>query len=92
MKINAVAYTQILEDYYIPQSAAVGPYWIFQQDNAPAHTAKTTMNWIKEQGIRIIKWPSKSPDLNPLDFSIWSMLEQKVNDIMGETRSRLSLS
>ena len=25
------------------------------------------------------KWPPSSPDLNPLDFSIWSNLEANVN-------------
>jgi hypothetical protein len=23
-------------------------------------------------------WPSNSPDLNPMDYSIWSILERKV--------------
>ena len=25
------------------------------------------------------EWPPSSPDLNPLDFSIWSILEANVN-------------
>uniref|UniRef100_A0A914CLI8 Uncharacterized protein n=1 Tax=Acrobeloides nanus TaxID=290746 RepID=A0A914CLI8_9BILA len=25
------------------------------------------------------KWPASSPDLNPLDYSIWSLLEADVN-------------
>ena len=25
------------------------------------------------------KWPPSSPDLNPLDFRIWSILENKVS-------------
>ena len=24
------------------------------------------------------KWPPPSPDLNPMDYSVWSILEQKV--------------
>lgn len=23
-------------------------------------------------------WPARSPDLNPLDFSVWSILEKRV--------------
>jgi hypothetical protein len=55
--------------------------WIFLQDSAPAHGAKMT-----QQRCRLNlpdffgkeEWPPYSPDLNPLDYSIWSLLERKV--------------
>lgn len=28
--------------------------------------------------ISALQWPSNSPDANPLDFSIWSILEARV--------------
>ena len=52
--------------------------FIFQQDGAPAHTSKATQSWIqtKIQGfISKEKWPSYSPDLNPMDYSVWSILQ-----------------
>ena len=56
--------------------------FFLQQDWAPAHGAKTTIKACEELfpgfcGKDI--WPSNSPDLNPLDFSIWSIMEQKLN-------------
>uniref|UniRef100_A0A1I7WYV7 DDE_3 domain-containing protein n=1 Tax=Heterorhabditis bacteriophora TaxID=37862 RepID=A0A1I7WYV7_HETBA len=56
--------------------------WTFQQDWAPAHGAKTTVELCREQfpdfwGKDI--WPSNSPDLNPMDFAIWSILENKLS-------------
>ena len=56
--------------------------WIFQQDSAPAHRATATQEWCKANFPGLIsseQWPPCSPDLNPLDFSIWSILEDRVN-------------
>lgn len=41
----------------------------FQQDNASIHACAETVEWMKDKGIwgRVIWWPSKSPDLNPIE-------------------------
>ena len=46
--------------------------WVFQQDSAPAHK-----EWLNT--ISVNEWPASSPDLNPMDYSIWGILEAKVN-------------
>ena len=51
--------------------------WSLQQDSAP----KITQSWIQRKIPLFISkevWLVRSPDLNPLDFSIWSILETKV--------------
>lgn len=56
------------------------PY-TFQQDSAPAHKATETQRWLAEKVPSFIsasQWPSCSPDLNPLDFSIWGILKTNV--------------
>ncbi|KAJ7327162.1 hypothetical protein JRQ81_016921 [Phrynocephalus forsythii] len=40
--------------------------FIFQQDLAPAHTAKSTKTWFNDHGIIVLDWPANSPDLNPI--------------------------
>jgi inhibitor of nuclear factor kappa-B kinase subunit alpha len=45
-----------------------GQKWVFQQDSAPAHKAKTTQEWLRRKALAFISvkdWPSESPDLNP---------------------------
>ncbi len=39
--------------------------FIFQQDLAPAHTAKSTKSWLNDHGVVVLDWPANSPDLNP---------------------------
>ena len=42
---------------------------------------KSTQKWFKEKFPAFIsstEWPPCSPDLNPLDYSIWSILEDRV--------------
>ena len=55
--------------------------WTFQQDSAPAHKARMTQQWLQTNVpdfISTAEWPSGSPDLNPLDFKLWSVLEGMV--------------
>jgi hypothetical protein len=54
----------------------------FQQDSARAHTARATMRYLYQNfGDRVISegvWPSRSPDLTPLDFSLFGFLKDNV--------------
>ncbi|EYC41234.1 hypothetical protein Y032_0576g216 [Ancylostoma ceylanicum] len=55
--------------------------WIFQQGSAPCHTALSTQSWLRNNVPDFIsptQWPAGSPDLNPMDFSIWSILESEA--------------
>ena len=55
--------------------------YTFQQDGAKSHTANDTIKFIEESVPDYIekeKWPPKSSDLNPLDYSIWGAMEKSV--------------
>ena len=83
VKINQTAYQKTLHDKLLPwtRSHFGRRSWTFQQDFAPAHRARSTQNWLRSNVpdfINANQWPPSSPDLNPLDFSIWSLLESKA--------------
>ena len=83
-KINSISYRElILEPVVkdISQSMFSGKDFLFQQDGAPSHTSKLTQAWLRENIPDFIakeEWPPYSPDLNPMDYSIWSILESKA--------------
>nr|pir hypothetical protein C27H2.1 - Caenorhabditis elegans [Caenorhabditis elegans] len=52
-----------------------------KQDGAPAHKHKNVQAWCESNFpdfIAFNQWPPSSPDLNPMDYSVWSVLEAKV--------------
>jgi len=53
----------------------------FQQDGAPAHQAGETVELLKVETPDFIPqnlWPPKSPDLNPVKYKIWGLLQEQV--------------
>jgi hypothetical protein len=54
----------------------------FQQDGAPAHCSRVSMNHLSHYfGERLITkglWPPRSPDLSPPDYFLWGYLKDKV--------------
>jgi inhibitor of nuclear factor kappa-B kinase subunit alpha len=85
VKVNAKYYkTKILRDVVKVEGERIykNGDWVFQQDSAPAHKAKKTQQWLARNLPAFIgtqELPPNSPDLNLLGYSIWSILEARVN-------------
>lgn len=58
--------------------------YYFQQDGAPPHRKKEVQDWLKskfgDKFIEASRWPPRSPDLNPCDFSLWGEMKARVYD------------
>ena len=78
--INALKYQDILNSQLLPcipdLQTAEGEY-LFQQDGASCHTAKSTKEWFTSNDISVIPWPSSSPDLSPIE-SLWGNMKREL--------------
>jgi len=70
--------------------------FVFQQDSAPAHRARDTIELQRHNTPDFIApdmWPPNSPDLNPVDYVIWSVMQAPVYQTwvhgIDELRQRL---
>ncbi len=79
--VNAAIYQEILEHFMLPSADKLygDADFIFQQDLAPAHTAKGTKSWFNDHGVTVLDWPANSPDLNPIE-NLWCIVKRKMRD------------
>ena len=56
----------------------------FMDDNAPVHESTATKIFKEELGIQMLKQPSQSPDLNPIEnlWKVWKDHIQKTNSFL----------
>jgi DDE superfamily endonuclease len=94
-KVNAEYYiTNLLPKLIEDCHNLVPGNFIFQQDGAPAHTARTTQQWIEQNSPDFIKkdeWPPNSPDLNPLDYHVWGAMLEKYHAFKPKPNNKAEL-
>lgn len=63
---------------------------ILHQDNAPSHTARSTMLEIGLLGFELLPHPPYSPDLAPMDFRLFPELKAQLRGTRFETVQELN--
>jgi hypothetical protein len=81
---NVEVYLHIMENIILPSVNAVFPQsnFIYQHYNCPIHTPRIISYWMEQQGIRVLSWSSRSPDLNPIEI-VWGLMIKKTSMIYG---------
>ena len=93
LKVNTKVYLDVLKSVVIPwcNQVASGRPWVWQQDSGPAHKSKETQAWLQEgyNFVLFSYWPPSSPDLNPLNYFVWSYIKNITNMTSHNTKASL---
>ncbi|MBW0540645.1 hypothetical protein O181_080360 [Austropuccinia psidii MF-1] len=64
--------------FYLSKKVAINPDKpIVMEDGAPIHTAQVSKAWWQQHGIRELRWPANSTDLNLIE-NIWFKIKYSI--------------
>lgn len=94
-KVNAALYVNSLLPKLIQDCNQLLPNgFVFQQDGAPAHSARLTQQFLEQNVTEFIakdQWPPNSPDLNPLDYHVWGTMLDKYQQLVPKPKNTAEL-
>ena len=65
----------------LPDIRQLANFYVFQQDSAPAHGGRETIELLTMETPEFIPptfWPPNTSDLNPVNYKLWSVMQEKV--------------
>jgi transposase len=89
--LDSTAYRKILEARKDQLIRANWRHYYFQQDNLRTHWTPHVKSWFSENCIKLLVWPSYSPDFNPIE-NLWGWLKAEVKKSNPQTLGELRAS
>ncbi len=91
--VNAAIHQEILEHFMLPSADKLygDADLIFQQDFAPAHTAKGTKSWFNDHGVTVLDWPANSPKPHRESMGYCQEEERKIPDPTMQMTGRAAI-
>jgi len=82
-KVNGTYYrNELLSKQLLPTIRHIArDTFVFQQDSAPSHRVRDTIAILVNETSQFIGpdlWPRNSPDLNPVDYKLWGVMQERV--------------
>ena len=83
VKVDGAYYRDVLLSHQMLPAIRhlTGDVFVFQQDSAPAHRARATVEYLSQVTPEFISpdlWPPNSRDLNPVDYKILGCVQERV--------------
>ncbi|KAI2662925.1 Transposable element Tcb2 transposase [Labeo rohita] len=78
-RVEKLIAQEVLEHFMPPSADQLFKDFIFQQDVAPAHTAKSNKSCLNDHGVGVFDWPANSPELNPTE-NLWGIVKRKMRN------------
>ena len=66
--------------------------WIFQQDNIPYHTARTSKTWMNDHEVQLRDWSPQSPDMRKYVLITKIAIFRKLRTMRVEDKKSVNVS
>jgi len=63
--------------------------YVFRQDSTPDHCARDTLQLLQQETPEFTApdlWPPNSPDLNPVNYRVWGLMQERVTRLQCVTQ------
>ena len=85
-------YANILANNLVLSASKMGmDRYIFQHDNDPKHSSKFVSQFLEENKIEVLNWPSRSPDINPIEH-VWAHMKRELRGKMFKNKNDLKMA
>ena len=78
--LNCQRYNRLLVNVFPWVRGILGWNFVYTQNNATPHTAHDTTFFLAHQDVKVMDWPARSPDMNPIEY-IWGQMGVWIRDM-----------